>query len=54
MSTEPRHPTRNNLPTLLCLLSGFMCCNDGCNDSYIVNDAPVCARSRTRFYMIQA
>ncbi|VFM97181.1 MAG: hypothetical protein BECKG1743D_GA0114223_101071 [Candidatus Kentron sp. G] len=25
-----------------------------CNDSYIVHYAPVCARSRTRFYMIQA
>ncbi|VFN07749.1 MAG: hypothetical protein BECKG1743E_GA0114224_112872, partial [Candidatus Kentron sp. G] len=38
------------LAYLLQILVRLLCCND----SYIVHYAPVCARSRTRFYMIQA
>ncbi|VFN07400.1 MAG: hypothetical protein BECKG1743D_GA0114223_110532 [Candidatus Kentron sp. G] len=50
----PRHPTGNNLPTLLAYLSRILVQLLCCNDSYIVHYAPVRARSRTRFYMIQA
>ncbi|VFN01129.1 MAG: hypothetical protein BECKG1743F_GA0114225_105501, partial [Candidatus Kentron sp. G] len=39
-----RHPTRNNLPTLLCLYVRLLCCND----SYIVHYAPVIAHVTAR------
>ncbi|VFN03510.1 MAG: hypothetical protein BECKG1743D_GA0114223_104821 [Candidatus Kentron sp. G] len=41
----PRHPTGNNLPTLLAYLSQILVQLLCCNDSYIVHYAPVCARS---------
>ncbi|VFM95954.1 MAG: hypothetical protein BECKG1743F_GA0114225_101124 [Candidatus Kentron sp. G] len=49
-----RHPTRNNLPTLLAYLLQILVQLLCCNDSYIVHYAPVIApRSRTKYFAIR-